>query len=68
MSLKKTLRKLIGKRGTKRVYRAAPWMGLTLAVVGLSKTEKGRELLEAAKEATSDAIATPRERSIGVAS
>ena len=61
MSLKKTLRKLIGKRGTKRIYRAAPWMGLTLAVVGVSKTEKGREMLETAKEAAGNAVETVKE-------
>ena len=59
MSFKKVLRKLLGKRGAKRLYRAAPWMGLTLALVGVSKTVKGREMMETAKDAATDAWAPP---------
>ena len=35
MTIKKQLRQIIGKKATRRVYKAAPWVGGAIALVSV---------------------------------
>lgn len=54
MKLKKQMKRLVGGKATRRIYKAAPWVGAAVGLAAVSRTgamgsavEKGRELIGA---------------------
>ena len=61
MKLKKKMKRLVGGKTTKRIYRAAPWVGAAVGLVAASRSgaigsavEKGRELIGASQAKRSE--------------
>lgn len=48
MKLKKQMKRLVGAKATRRIYKAAPWVGAAVGLAAASRSgaiEKGRELI-----------------------
>jgi hypothetical protein len=56
MTIKKQLRQIIGKKATRRVYKAAPWVGgaIALASVGGAIRRKSAGISDTVRDSARD--------------